>query len=410
MAPWTKEVYPSTVGPTEYCPPRHLGGERVVWRELMRWSAAADRASAENDHRDDDEEGKVNSLDEVEQTVEGKMADLNVNSDEATSLRGSSLASGVLSPGGGVYLTSGDEEIEIANEEKVGSSDELNSGLDATEGQTATTAPKGNPASPTGGWRTLTSTEISDVQKLGELNDQGEYAFETYDMSHLVLNTAKDLLRDGNDNIVHIEGVSDFPGAGLDGAPLRTVFSMDSNTSEEEQLNPKSPEDMANDTARLFRRSELSLREKAELEAAAEAEKEEQRRKQDLERMERERETGLLSDDSPLDRSSRGKKKSRGRRFSSGGKAIMRGVSKAFSDLSGTPSSSSSNFDSSGRTSSQRRSNSSASGQDGKPSTSRRSSMQALTIDNARDLVDASDDEGSVVDAAEGDEGEVSLR
>ena len=36
--------------------------------------------------------------------------------------------------------------------------------------------------------------------------------------------------------------------------------------------------------------------------------------------------------------------------------------------------------------------------------------MQALTIDNARDLVDASDDEGSVVDAAEGDEGEVSLR
>eukprot|EP00585_Thalassiosira_rotula_P004010 CAMPEP_0196139174 /NCGR_PEP_ID=MMETSP0910-20130528/6549_1 /TAXON_ID=49265 /ORGANISM="Thalassiosira rotula, Strain GSO102" /LENGTH=331 /DNA_ID=CAMNT_0041399871 /DNA_START=145 /DNA_END=1137 /DNA_ORIENTATION=- len=24
MAPWTKEVYPDTVGPTEYCPPRHL--------------------------------------------------------------------------------------------------------------------------------------------------------------------------------------------------------------------------------------------------------------------------------------------------------------------------------------------------------------------------------------------------
>jgi len=41
MAPWTKEVYPKTVGPTEYCPPRHLGGEQVAWRELMRWSASA---------------------------------------------------------------------------------------------------------------------------------------------------------------------------------------------------------------------------------------------------------------------------------------------------------------------------------------------------------------------------------
>jgi len=43
MAPWPGSARPATAGPTEYCPPRHLGGREAVWRELMRWSEAAGR-------------------------------------------------------------------------------------------------------------------------------------------------------------------------------------------------------------------------------------------------------------------------------------------------------------------------------------------------------------------------------
>ena len=35
------------------------------------------------------------------------------------------------------------------------------------------------------GWRQLTDKELSTVQRLGELNDQGEYSFVTYDLSHV---------------------------------------------------------------------------------------------------------------------------------------------------------------------------------------------------------------------------------
>ena len=40
FAPWSKEVRPKTVGPTEYCPPRHLGGEGSVWRQLLSFNDA----------------------------------------------------------------------------------------------------------------------------------------------------------------------------------------------------------------------------------------------------------------------------------------------------------------------------------------------------------------------------------
>jgi hypothetical protein len=41
MSPWLKECRPQTVGPVEYCPPRHLGGRRHgVWNELMVWGGA----------------------------------------------------------------------------------------------------------------------------------------------------------------------------------------------------------------------------------------------------------------------------------------------------------------------------------------------------------------------------------
>jgi len=73
MAPWTRKIFPTTDGPTKYCPPRHFGGEEVVWRNVMQWRDAANRAGKGcNDRRrtngDDDGFGErnVNSLDEVD--------------------------------------------------------------------------------------------------------------------------------------------------------------------------------------------------------------------------------------------------------------------------------------------------------------------------------------------------------
>ncbi|KAL9184849.1 hypothetical protein ACHAXT_002626 [Thalassiosira profunda] len=382
MAPWTKDVYPATVGPTEYCPPRHLGGDPKCWRELMRWSEAA--ARMEKTHAVEagvdvvEDERKVNSLDEVEAAAEGLDAlQIEVSKREGNA----SLASGKLSPGGGTILL---------DEEKRGSADEIEPAVDQYG--------KAIGPGPTGGWRALTVAEEMGVGHLGDRTENGEFAFRNYDLSHLALNTAKPLPITGDQDIAKAGA-----GAGEGLMPLRTVFSMDSATSEEERLHPKTPEQMADDTARLFRRSEISLRERADRDAEEEAEKEEARRKEELERIERERADSLSSSarvrsgssgsagPDRLSKSERPSRKGHGRRFSSGGKKLLRGLSsglsRAMSDMNSTPSDSSANW----RGASQRRSGSESSGR--RPGMTKRSSMQALTIDKARDLVDESDGE-----------------
>ena len=171
---------------------------------------------------------------------------------------------------------------------------------------------------PTGGWRTLPDAEVASVRRLGDRDDRtGELTFRTYDLSHLALNTSDNAGGGGSGSttaavaaagmVMRNGGVSTDAATGRHGVmvegvgiiPLRTVFSMDSTTSEDERANPKSPDDMAEDTARLFRRSELSLREKAErAEGARLAEIERRERKREME-MQRERETGMLGKDSP---------------------------------------------------------------------------------------------------------------
>eukprot|EP00571_Detonula_confervacea_P004174 CAMPEP_0172315512 /NCGR_PEP_ID=MMETSP1058-20130122/25412_1 /TAXON_ID=83371 /ORGANISM="Detonula confervacea, Strain CCMP 353" /LENGTH=961 /DNA_ID=CAMNT_0013029597 /DNA_START=494 /DNA_END=3382 /DNA_ORIENTATION=- len=405
MTPWTKAVYPKTVGPTEYCPPRHLGGREDVWRDLMRWS--------------NNSEEKVNSLDVLDNAV---VDDDDDNNDDGEVVQ-QEVSKTTVSPGEGYSNANANQEEEKRGE----SADEIQIIETSAKQQPSSSAREeqakkstnNNPKSPTGGWRSLSSSELLAVQKLNDRNDQGELTFQTYDLSHVALNTT--LLKTANgsrgdtQSIVRVDkstGKSGILVRGVGIIPLRTVFSMDSTTSEDERLHPKTPDQMANDTARLFRRSELSVREKQEGEERAEAERQECLRKEEIARQEREKaareketETGLLSDDGPLDSSARrGGKKGHSRRFSSGGKKLFRTLSKAFGDS--TTVSSRSNLEASWRGSASRGRSGSASGSGGRPSMSKRSSMQALTIDKARDLVDESDDEGSVVGDNEGGDGD----
>ena len=197
MAPWTKEVQPPTVGPTEYVPPRHLGGEEAVWRELMRWSHG----------------GSLHSEEMATNAQKGKNGSAN-ETDE------SGLASNFAAGIGG------------------------------------------------SGWRKLKPQEFLTVKKLGECNQEGELTFQTYDLSHAMLN--KDGL--AAHNATQIQDTSSLLEGSVQPVPplsVHTIFSMDSNTSEEERLNRNGPEETANVTARLFRRSDISLREAAEIEEKA---------------------------------------------------------------------------------------------------------------------------------------------
>jgi len=354
MAPWTKEVYPKTVGPTEYCPPRHLGGEQVAWRELMRWSASATGC-----------EEKVNSLDVLDEAedVEGEVEAIeNFNSIDI-----------------------------IDEEEKQGSLDELE--LQQQQQK--------NPASPTGGWRELTSTELSAVQKLGDINPKtGELTFQTYDLSHVALNTAGTKTALPGDTSIITNSTTGQAGLVDDNGiiqPLHTVFSMDSTTSEDEKLNPKTDEEIANETARLFRRSNLSMKEKEE-----KAKKE----MEQLEAVAAAREAAARQSGLDVSTSTRRSSKGSSRRFSS--KKLLRSISRTFS--SNVNTSNTSGGSENWRGSSSRRSassmRSSASGGSERPGMdgNRRGSTQALAIDKARDVADESDDEeGSFIGDDDGD-------
>ena len=396
MAPWTKEVYPKTVGPTEYCPPRHLGGNSFVWRELMRWSNNNGTSNATNgkgDECDDDEEEKVNSLDVLD--------DHHHQVEEEEEGRDDIPPSGSMSS----FRLDTEGSISVIDEEEV---------------QPPTM--KKNPASsPTGGWRSLTSAELNAVQKLGDTNQYGELTFSTYDLSHVALNTATGANANGSSGSTTIKtaqlgdetSIVTSPSGTTSGiltnsgiiSPLRTVFSMDSTTSEDERLHPKSPEEMANDTARLFRRSELSLREKQERQDREEAEQLEKERLIEIDIQERQR-NEREDTDTPmmmsLDTSTRSKRQSR--KFS--GRGIFKTFSRTFSNINSTSSNigtSSSMRGRSGRGGSSFSGRMSSSGSAGssqqRPGTmDRRSSTQALAIDRARDVADESDDdEGSVV-------------
>eukprot|EP00984_Skeletonema_dohrnii_P026108 scaffold15399_cov108-Skeletonema_dohrnii-CCMP3373.AAC.5 len=200
------------------------------------------------------------------------------------------------------------------------------------------------------GWRTLTEKEVDAVKRLGECNERGEYSFVTYDLSHV----KKHSLQCGS--------------GGEDQPAITPSTSIDSLSSEEEST-PQSETKKANDTARLFRRSELSLRDAAEEQARKDA-AEKERLKAERNHREQQELAALKSIKGP-----KGVTKRMSKKASLNGKKMMRKLS----SLGGSSSSSTVNggiYEGGGRT--------------------RRKlvSTQAGMIDKAKDLVDdESDDE-----------------
>mmetsp|Transcript_36861 Transcript_36861/g.54208 ORF Transcript_36861/g.54208 Transcript_36861/m.54208 type:complete len:488 (-) Transcript_36861:344-1807(-) len=199
------------------------------------------------------------------------------------------------------------------------------------------------------GWRTLTEKEVDAVKRLGECNERGEYSFVTYDLSH-------------------VKKHSPSCASGEEQPAITPSTSIDSLSSEEEST-PQSETKKANDTARLFRRSELSLRDAAEEQARKDA-AEKERLKAERNHREQQELAALKSIKGP-----KGVTKRMSKKASLNGKKMMRKLS----SLGGSSSSSTVNggiYEGGGRT--------------------RRKlvSTQAGMIDKAKDLVDdESDDE-----------------
>lgn len=190
FAPWAKEVRPKTCGPSEYCPPRHLGGGGEIWRRMVAFAGATSSGD------DGEEEG-----------------------------------SGSGSGGGGWFSKSNNSSGATT----VSTTTEGGSGGGGVEGGA--------------GWRKLSPTELEKVQRLGEKNSNGEYSFVTYDLYHVKNHHVLEAMNADHQRT------------------LTPSISVDSESSEDDDANPKSASVKADETARLFRRSELSLRDKAEAEA-----------------------------------------------------------------------------------------------------------------------------------------------
>lgn len=341
MKLWNECDYPYTVGPVEYMPPRHLGGNESVWRELMRYNSELQKG--EMKRRGEMKLGSLDELHEDDDEEDGRRYD-----DE----------------GNPITTTTNDNGKER--------------GIDANGGA--------------GGWRQLTPEELDSIQKLGEVDQvTGEFTFRMYDLSHVVERRSK-----LSTLMATVEEVGDAASSTLSSSSisamhqLETVLSTESTGSEDEKLKNKTEEEMANDTARLFRRSELSLREKAEEEERiAKAKLEEEKLAKERSRheaLEQERQSRLSSDDNhPLSNSTNSSKRTSlkmSKRFSS--KKLFRSLSsfgsKVITELNGTPSTSNSG-------------SSVYAGCQNPKFQRKASSMQASAIEKARDLIDEESDE-----------------
>lgn len=239
-------------------------------------------------------------------------------------------------------------------------------------------------------WRVLTEDEIKAHQRLGEIDQQtGEYTFRTYDLSHVVerrfINLSLQDLSIAEENVVH--DADETPNSSPTSAAMElvTVLSTDSTGSDDERAVIKSEEEMADMTARLFRRSELSLREKSEADARQAAEEkrrkeeEERARKAEEKRLEMEERARAAEEGRKYKRSSTSGSSSSRSKFSS--KKLMRSLSslsnKLVNELNGNATESYSR---------------SGSGVCMNPKFKKSSSSQASAIEKARDLIDNEDE------------------
>ena len=247
-------------------------------------------------------------------------------------------------------------------------------------------------------WRILTPEEELNHQQLGEVDEGGEHTFRAYDWSH-VIKRRGDQKKGGEDSEDEVHD-ADAPtprsspcnstGAAGKPSPFKErisgpgslyILATQSTGSEFDRLSPKTSEEMADETARLFRRSELSLREKAEDE---EKRAEEERRREEERRKEEEARAKLERRSSSAGLSSSGRKKL-------SGKKILRSFSSIGNKLIDMNSSSHS-------TTSYRHRHSGCQN----PKFAKKSSRQASAIERARDLID--NEEGESVSKSDVDE------
>ncbi|KAL7457575.1 hypothetical protein ACHAWC_009180, partial [Mediolabrus comicus] len=145
-----------------------------------------------------------------------------------------------------------DEEEEGSGGSSGGWFSKSSGGNSSSSGATVSTTTEGGSGGGVeggAGWRKLSPTELEKVQRLGEKNSNGEYSFVTYDLYHVKNHHVLEAMNADHQRT------------------LTPSTSVDSESSEDDDANPKSAAVKADETARLFRRSELSLRDKAEAEA-----------------------------------------------------------------------------------------------------------------------------------------------
>jgi hypothetical protein len=252
-------------------------------------------------------------------------------------------------------------------------------------------------------WRILTPEEIQSHKQLSEIDPQtGEYTFRTYDLSHVVERRYKNLsLQDlsiaEEQDMIHDADEDSSPNASPTSAAMElvTVLSTESNGSEEDRTNHKTEEEMADMTARLFRRSELSLREKAEAEARQI--QEEKRRKEEEARAKK-------AEEKRLEMEERAKAAEEGRKYkrsSTTGSSSSRmsgkfSSKKLIRSLSSISNRLVNELNGGGSVESSR----SGSGVCMNPKFKKSSSTQASAIEKARDLIDNEDELEEGVDVS----------
>ena len=173
------------------------------------------------------------------------------------------------------------------------------------------------------GWRELTPKEHTAIQRLGErCSGSGEYSFATYDLVHQHQQKVVSGNNKSNDTTNNDDGNEQPPQPQSSSIIITPTKSTDSSDSEP----PQSTTQKANETARLFRRSELSLREKAEEEQRQHA-AEKKRLKQER----KEREQQELEELKSV-KGAKGVSKRMSKRASQKGKKVLRRLSSSFSN------------------------------------------------------------------------------
>mmetsp|Transcript_11403 Transcript_11403/g.24574 ORF Transcript_11403/g.24574 Transcript_11403/m.24574 type:complete len:832 (+) Transcript_11403:1481-3976(+) len=409
MTPWGEGALPPTVGPVEYCPPRHLGGRGEIWRELLAWER----------RREDEAEGE-----ETNRTAETDEA-------RATRWRGGGWRKltpaeeraakrlGERDPVSGEYTFEAYDWSHVVGvrkgrrgtgkraEDATGTAGDLciRDSVRSTNGLTTLKEDslhhhhhhhchrQDDPDSIPETLHRSRPEALEHPSRSGSCssNDSSSSSSDEEAMHPNAMFASNPPFQNRDEEEHDPPNSSSHPTLPFRTGPsppvltphdddtveLRTVVSLDSETSREEVLRLKTDDELAEDTARLFRRSELSLREARERREAMEAEERRKREREERERSEKEGSGGFSRSHG---NGSGGNLRRKSSLSLGSTKKLLRSLSKVMSELNGTPSNAHSN-------------NRTGSGTCiGPGGADRKASLQAATIEKARDLIDDDDD------------------